>query len=114
MATGSEQKQTQKHTEFELTNSEEGVYCTYVTIGEGLAGGEGGCAFDGEIGEGEACIVQVCTYGERSLGGKLVVDHAAASKMVHSGQGDNTSISAFFLQTKFELQRCIVFSVRSM
>lgn len=45
MATGSEQKQTQKHTEFELTNSEEEVYCTYVTMGEGLAGRGKGCAF---------------------------------------------------------------------
>lgn len=81
--------------------------------------GKGGVLFDGEMGEGEACIVQVRTYGERNLGRKLVVDHAAASLIVHSGHGDNTSISAFFLQTKFELQRCTystctVFSVRSM
>lgn len=46
----------------------------------------------------------VRTYGERNLGRKLVVDDAAASMIVHSGHGDNTSISAFFLQTKSELQ----------
>lgn len=71
--------------------------------------GKGEGAFDGEMGEGVGCIVQVHTYGGRNLGGNLVVDDAAASMIVHSGHGDNTSISAFFIHTKFELQRCTVF-----
>lgn len=85
------------------------MYCTYVTIGKGLAGtGRGRVLLMGKW-EGVGCIVQVHTYGERNLGGKLVVDDAAASMIVHSGHGDNTSISAFFIHTKLELQRCTVF-----
>lgn len=57
-------------------NSEEEVYCmycTYVTIGKGLAGtGRGRVLLMGKW-EGVGCIVQVHTYGERNLGGKLVV-----------------------------------------
>lgn len=59
--------------------------------------------FDGEMGEGRGMyVLYKCVLTENAI---WDVDHAAASMIVQSRHGDNTSISAYFLQTKFELQR---------